>query len=79
MDLDRDGLTDYRFRDRNFNLRSLLGNAVLRWEYRPGSTVFLVWQRQQERDASRGDFAFGRDVDALLGAPASNRFIVKVN
>jgi len=30
--------------DPDFNFRSLLGNAVARWEYRPGSTLYLVWQ-----------------------------------
>jgi hypothetical protein len=79
VDFDGDGRTDYDFSDRDFNVRSLIGNAVLRWEYRPGSTIFLVWQRQQEGDGTVGDFDFGRDVDALWGAPADNRFIVKVN
>ena len=41
--------------------------------------VFLVWQRQQEGEAGLGDFRFGRDLDALWDAPATNRFIVKVN
>jgi hypothetical protein len=57
----------------------LIGNAVLRWEYRPGSTVFIVWQRQQERDEGFGNFDLGRDLDALWGAPAQNRFIIKLH
>jgi hypothetical protein len=32
-------------RDRLGDGRSLRGNAVLRWEYRPGSTLFLVWRQ----------------------------------
>ncbi len=79
VDLDGDGRADYSFSDRDFNVRSLIGNAVLRWEYRPGSTIFFVWQRNQFLRSSVGDFRFGRDVDALFGAPAENRFIVKVN
>jgi hypothetical protein len=79
VDFDGDGRVDYRFADRDFNVRSLVGNAVLRWEYRPGSTIFLVWQRQQEEEVVLGDFDFGRDLDALWGSPAHNRFIVKVN
>jgi hypothetical protein len=79
VDFDGDGRVDYRFADRDFNVRSLIGNAVLRWEYRPGSTIFLVWQRQQEEEVGLGDFDFGRDLDALWGSPAHNRFIVKVN
>ncbi len=79
VDFDGDASTDYSFRDRDFNFRSLIGNAVLRWEYRPGSTLFLVWQRQQSAYASMGDFDFGRDAEALWGIPANNVFIVKVN
>src|SRR5207249_9824008 len=42
--------------DPNFNFRSLLGNAVLRWEYRPGSAVFLVWQQSRNEEQPFGDF-----------------------
>lgn len=79
VDFDNDGVTDYSFSDRDFNVRSLIGNAVLRWEYRPGSTIFFVWQRQQADRALVGDFDFSRDAGALFSAPAENRFIVKVN
>ena len=77
IDFDGDGATDYDLSDRDFNVRSLIGNAVLRWEYRPGSTLFLVWQRQQRGRASVGDFDFGRDFDALWGLESANTFIVK--
>jgi Domain of unknown function (DUF5916)/Carbohydrate family 9 binding domain-like len=79
VDFNGDGTADYAFSDRDFNVRSLVGNAVIRWEYRPGSTVFFVWQRRQADRALVGDFDFGRDAGALFGAPADNRFIVKVN
>lgn len=79
VDFDSDGTPDFSFSDRDFNVRSLIGNAVLRWEYRPGSTIFLVWQRAQAGRASVGDFDFGRDFGALFNAPADDRFIVKVN
>lgn len=79
LDFDRDGLPEAQFSDRDFNLRSLRSTAVLRWEYRPGSEIFLVWQRNQSDRARIGDFDFGRDAGALFGAPADNRFIVKVN
>jgi hypothetical protein len=79
VDFDYDGEADYSFTDRDFNIRSWIGNAVIRWEYRPGSTLFLVWQRQQSDRAFMGDFDFGRDASALLEAPADNRFIIKMN
>jgi hypothetical protein len=79
VDLDGDGVTDYAFSDRDFNVRSLVGNAVLRWEYRPGSTIFLVWQRRQRGTAYVGDFDVGRDLAALWDQPADNVFMIKVN
>ncbi len=79
IDFDANGVADYQFADKDFNVRSLIGNAVLRWEYRPGSAIFFVWQRQQEDDARLGTFDFSRDLGAMLDSPATNRFIVKVN
>ena len=78
IDFDDDGAADYSFSDRDFNVRSLRGNAVLRWEYRPGSTLYLVWQRRQAHEALVGDFRFRRDMDALLRAPSENIFMVKL-
>jgi hypothetical protein len=79
VDFDSDGRADYSFTDQNFNVRSLVGNVVLRWEYRPGSTIFLVWQRRQGEEVSAGNFDFGRDIAALFNAPAENVFMIKVN
>ena len=61
----------------NFNVHSLRGNAVLRWEYRPGSALFLVWQ--QERNGVEEVFSFdaSRDVSAIFRERPSNIFLVK--
>ena len=79
VDFDADGTTDFSFSDRNFNVRSLRLNAVLRWEYRPGSTVFLVWQQGRSQRTDDGTFDFRRDVSDLFGSTADNRFIIKFN
>jgi hypothetical protein len=79
VDFDGDATTDYTFDDRDFNVRSLIGNAVLRWEYRPGSTIFVVWQRTQDDEAQIGDFDLSRDVGRMFDADADDRLIVKVN
>jgi hypothetical protein len=79
VDFDGNGVADYSFSDRDFNQRSLIGNVVLRWEYRPGSTIFLVWQHEQLQRVDVGDFALGRDLGALFAAPSSDAFIIKVN
>ena len=64
--------------DEDFNTRSLRGNAVLRWEWRPGSTLFLVWQQVRESEEWRDDLALRHSARALLNAPAANVFQVKL-
>jgi hypothetical protein len=69
----------FQFDQPDFTFRSLRGNAVLRWEYRPGSTLYLVWTQARANQERLGDLQFGRDVDALFGAPAENIFLVKAS
>lgn len=71
--------TDILLPNPDFNTRSLRGNAVVRWEYRPGATIFLVWQQTREDDTAFGNFAFGRDRALLFRAPADNVFSLKVS
>jgi hypothetical protein len=61
----------------NFNYRSFRTTNVLRWEYKPGSTLFVVWQQGRERTLDRGIFDFNRDFGAVFDAPAHNVFLVK--
>jgi hypothetical protein len=82
-----DGVQAFTISDRDFNVRSLIGNAVLRWEWRPGSTLFLVWQQSRsERPTSvglpqgtYGNFHFGSDAERLFQIKPENTFMLKVN
>jgi hypothetical protein len=75
--------------DPDFNYRSFIGNAVLRWEWRPGSTLFLVWQQSRisslegdgvdGTDPWIGSFDFGRDMSDMFATPPNNIFVIKVN
>jgi hypothetical protein len=65
--------------DPNFSLVSLRGNAVLRWEYSAGSTLFLVWTQNRSDMETIGSFQTGQGVDRLFGASADNIFLVKVS
>jgi hypothetical protein len=66
--------------DRDFNYRSLRGTAVLRWEWKPGSTLYVAWQQAREDFAlGIGDFDFGRDRRALFAAQPDNVFVVKMS
>jgi hypothetical protein len=66
----------------DFNTRSLRGNAVLRWEYRPGSTIYFVWEQTRYDDnlyGPVGNFALGRDEGYLARAPPDDIFLIKLD
>jgi hypothetical protein len=69
----------FTFDNPSFSKRSLLGNAVARWEYRPGSTIFLVWQHSRSGQTVDGTFDLRRDRALLLGDRPVNVFQLKVN
>ena len=78
VDPDADGPAgSFSFADPDFNLKSLRGTIVLRWEYRPGSMLYLVWTQRRADMSHPGDFDFERDMAAVWRAPGDNIFLVK--
>jgi hypothetical protein len=65
--------------DPSFNVRSFRTTNVLRWEYRPGSALFVVWQQSREGFLPQGDFQFDRDFGSALSGFATNLFLIKVS
>ncbi|HEY2431304.1 MAG TPA: DUF5916 domain-containing protein [Vicinamibacterales bacterium] len=63
----------------DFNYRSFRSTNVLRWEYKPGSALFVVWQQGREDVLDYGTFRFGRDLGGTFDAPAHNVFLVKMS
>lgn len=63
----------------NFTHRSLRGNAVLRWEYKQGSTLYLVWQQNRQLNNDGGDFDLRRDLGAAFRGRAANVFLLKAS
>ena len=68
----------FSFADPASSFRSLRGNAVLRWEFLPGSALYVVWTQTRSDDETSGDLQLGHAVDRLLGAQADNVFLVKM-
>jgi hypothetical protein len=73
-----DGAASFDIDNEDFNERSFRSNVVLRWEYRPGSMLFLVWQ--QDRGADR-PFATARPSDLFdaLNTRGDSFFAVKLS
>jgi hypothetical protein len=67
----------FTFDNPTFNFRSLRGTGVLRWEYRPGSTLYFVWTQQRDGSDTLGDFDFSRDRSALFRQRPTNVFQIK--
>ena len=61
----------------DFNYRAFRTTNVLRWEYKPGSALFLVWQQGKSDSEGYGDFNFSRDFRGVFSAPSHNVFLVK--
>lgn len=66
VDEDQNGTTDYIFDNPNFNSDEFLSNLVLRWEFVPGSTLYLVWSQKRHYDSSEGNFSFHGDMKNLF-------------
>ena len=78
VDADRDGTVDFTFLDPNFRIVSLRTNAVVRWEFKPGSTLFFVWQQNRGQRTSNGsDGIRGGLIDGFRG-DGTNVLAVKV-
>ncbi len=78
-DVDGDGVPESFWRP-DFNFRQFRSNAVLRWEYRPGSTLFLVWAQGRDHYIPfNGGFDFRQDLDELFHRQADDVFMLKVS
>jgi hypothetical protein len=69
----------FSFSNPDFNFKSLRGNAVLRWEYMPGSTLYLVWQQSRVNLDDVGTFRFGRDLSHVFSSQPENVFLIKAS
>jgi hypothetical protein len=77
IDPDGSGSSMFDIGNPDFNFRSLRGNAVLRWEFRPGSTLFFVWQQNRSSRETTGSLNMSHDYGELFRTPADHTFLVK--
>ena len=62
----------------DFNVRSLRGNAVLRWEYLPGSVIYFVWTQTRSEAEDIGEFKFEESLTRMVHVEPDNIFMIKV-
>ena len=72
-----DGSDTFILRNYDFDVRSFRSNVVLRWEWRPGSTLFVVWQQNRESRADEGRRVGLGDLFESFSVPGDNIFAIK--
>ena len=80
IDENIDGTTDYTIDKRDFNVREFLSNLVVRWEYNPGSSVFLVWSQTRSSSNGSGNLDLFDDLGGLFDKDDNkphNIFLIK--
>lgn len=79
VDRNRDGEPDFVFEIPDVNFRQLRSNLVVRWEYRPGSTLFLIWSHERTNDVADGRFRLMHDLGELADEVGEHRIMLKLN
>lgn len=80
IDENIDGKNDYSFEKRDFNVQEFLSNFVVRWEYSPGSSLFLVWSQTRSSSNTSGNLDFLNDLGDLFDTGDNqphNVFLIK--
>ncbi len=77
IDENQDGLANYSFDDPDFHFLELRANLIIRWEYIPGSTLYLVWTQGRTNDLGHGRFSFFNNLQDLFSIHPHNVFLVK--
>jgi hypothetical protein len=72
-----DGSAAFALPNYDFNVRSYRSNVVLRWEWRLGSTLYVVWQQNRSSSVPEGQHVGLGDLFGSLSAPGDNIFAVK--
>ncbi len=77
VDENKDNVVDYSIDYPDFNVKEFKSNLVVRWEYRPGSVIFLVWSQGRSGYDPYGDFSFSRDFKSLTEIKPRDILLVK--
>jgi hypothetical protein len=72
-----DGAASFSIRNQDFNVRSYRSNVVLKWEWRPGSTLYVVWQQNRASQIADGNHVGVGDLFDSWSAPGDNIFAIK--
>ncbi|HEY2322179.1 MAG TPA: DUF5916 domain-containing protein [Thermoanaerobaculia bacterium] len=63
----------------DFDFRSVRASAVARWEFRPGSALYVVWNENRADTVGTGSLRLGRDLRGVANAPSHDVFLIKMS
>lgn len=75
----KEGDKTYKFANPDFRFNEFRSNLVARWEYQPGSTLYLVWEHRMSDRDNQYTSAWGSNLDRMFGLPSTNTFMIKMN
>lgn len=79
IDEDNNSIADYGFYNPNFHYLQFRSNMVLRWEYRRGSSLYLVWSQGGSDWGYEGNMQLERYADEMLHMDYKNVFMLKIS
>jgi hypothetical protein len=83
IDENLDGIVDYTFDKNSFNYKEFLSNLVIRWEYSPGSTLYLVWSQTRRGVNDTGQLDYFHDMGEMFDRndnfELNNVFLIKLS
>ena len=79
IDENGDGSIDYTFSNPDFCVRNFLSNLVFRWEYHPGSTVYLIWSQTQINNRYSQETSVIDNFQKLFETVPHNVFLIKLS
>jgi len=79
LDENNDHVPDYSIENPDFNFHQFRSNFVAKWEYRPGSFIYLVWSSERTGNADSADATLGNSFRQLWHVFPGNIFLIKFN
>jgi hypothetical protein len=79
VDENEDGATDYAFYSPSLDFLEFRSNMVIRWEYIPGSTLYLVWSQGRDGLGQDSEFSMPRYMNALFSEYPQNVLLIKLS
>jgi hypothetical protein len=76
---DNNSSMNYSFSNPDFNFYQFRSNLVLRWEYSPGSQIYLVWSQDRTNYIQPGNYSVNTALSNLKNIYPNNIFLLKYN